>query len=148
MRTLTLRVCFYTVWFMSTKMLYTIPLNLPVSSTVLLLLKMLVEYCQLVDDIPSACPDILTRLIDLLKVWLTAHIRCTHSRVLKPNGMADRQVVYAFQSRTNLNTHSVCCLETECEIIYIDGIYSALKAEWIGIQDLFGYRYYIWHTIH
>ncbi|XP_064600313.1 vacuolar protein sorting-associated protein 54-like [Liolophura sinensis] len=38
-----------------------------VVGTVLLLLKMVVEYCQLVDDIPSACPDILTRLIDLLK---------------------------------------------------------------------------------
>jgi hypothetical protein len=44
-----------------------------ISRTVLLLLKMVVEYCQCVDDIPSASPDILTRLIELLKVghWLT-----------------------------------------------------------------------------
>jgi len=37
-------------------------------STVLLLMKMMVEYCQCVDDIPSAAPDLLTRLVDLLKV--------------------------------------------------------------------------------
>ena len=36
--------------------------------TVLLLLKMVVEYCQCVDDIPSVAPDLLTRLVDLLKV--------------------------------------------------------------------------------
>ena len=34
----------------------------------LLLLKMVVEYCQCVDDIPSVAPDLLTRLVDLLKV--------------------------------------------------------------------------------
>ena len=37
-------------------------------STVLMLLKMVVEYCECVVDIPSATPDILTRLIELLKV--------------------------------------------------------------------------------
>ena len=29
---------------------------------------MVVEYCQCVDDIPSVAPDLLTRLVDLLKV--------------------------------------------------------------------------------
>ena len=33
-----------------------------------MLIKMMVEYCQCVRDIPSATPDLLTRLIDLLKV--------------------------------------------------------------------------------
>ena len=37
-------------------------------STVLMLLKMVVEYCQCVDDIPTATPDILSRLVELLKV--------------------------------------------------------------------------------
>ena len=37
-------------------------------STVLMLLKMIVEYCQLASDIPSAAPEILNRLIELLKV--------------------------------------------------------------------------------
>ena len=31
---------------------------------------MVVEYCQCVDDIPSVAPDLLTRLVDLLKVSL------------------------------------------------------------------------------
>ena len=30
---------------------------------------MVVEYCQCVDDIPAAAPDILTRLIELLKMF-------------------------------------------------------------------------------
>ena len=29
----------------------------------------MVEYCQCVDDIPTAAPDLLTRLVDLLKVF-------------------------------------------------------------------------------
>jgi len=37
-------------------------------STVLMLLKMVIEYCQLATDIPSASPEILNRLIELLKV--------------------------------------------------------------------------------
>jgi len=37
-------------------------------STVLMLLKMVVEYCQLTSDIPTATPEILNRLIELLKV--------------------------------------------------------------------------------
>lgn len=36
-----------------------------------MLLKMMVEYCQCVDDIPSAAPDLLTRLVELLKVELS-----------------------------------------------------------------------------
>ncbi|BFZ07694.1 hypothetical protein BsWGS_10733 [Bradybaena similaris] len=40
-----------------------------VVGTVLMLVKMMVEYCQCVVDIPSATPDLLTRLIDLLKVF-------------------------------------------------------------------------------
>jgi len=40
-----------------------------VVGTVLMLVKMLVEYCQCVVDIPSAAPDLLTRLIDLLKMF-------------------------------------------------------------------------------
>ena len=36
--------------------------------TVLMLIKMMMEYCQCVVDIPTATPDLLTRLIDLLKV--------------------------------------------------------------------------------
>ncbi|CAG2224244.1 VPS54 [Mytilus edulis] len=43
--------------------------NFTVVGTVLLLLKMMVEYCQCVDDIPSAAPDLLTRLVDLLKIF-------------------------------------------------------------------------------
>ena len=39
-----------------------------VVGTVLMLIKMMVEYCQCVVDIPTAAPDLLTRLIDLLKV--------------------------------------------------------------------------------
>jgi len=37
--------------------------------TVLMLLKMVIEYCQLASDIPSVSPEILNRLIELLKVW-------------------------------------------------------------------------------
>ena len=33
-----------------------------------MLLKMVVEYCQCVDDIPSITPDLLNRVIELLKV--------------------------------------------------------------------------------
>ena len=40
----------------------------------LLLLKMIVEYCQCVDDIPSVAPDLLTRLVDLLKVSLYEYL--------------------------------------------------------------------------
>ncbi|CAG5127416.1 unnamed protein product [Candidula unifasciata] len=40
-----------------------------VVGTVLMLIKMMVEYCQCVVDIPSATPDLLTRLVDLLKVF-------------------------------------------------------------------------------
>lgn len=38
------------------------------SRTVLLLLKMVIEYCQCADDIPAVAADLLTRLVDLLKV--------------------------------------------------------------------------------
>ncbi|XP_070569635.1 vacuolar protein sorting-associated protein 54-like isoform X2 [Ptychodera flava] len=38
-----------------------------VVGTVLLLLKMIIEYCQCLDDMPSAVPDILTRLIEILQ---------------------------------------------------------------------------------
>lgn len=34
-----------------------------------MLLKMIVEYCQCVDDIPSVASDFLSRLIDLLKIF-------------------------------------------------------------------------------
>ncbi|GFO34669.1 vacuolar protein sorting-associated protein 54 [Plakobranchus ocellatus] len=40
-----------------------------VVGTVLMLIKMMMEYCQCVVDIPSATPDLLTRLIDLLKMF-------------------------------------------------------------------------------
>uniref|UniRef100_UPI00358EE300 vacuolar protein sorting-associated protein 54 n=1 Tax=Myxine glutinosa TaxID=7769 RepID=UPI00358EE300 len=40
-----------------------------VVSTVLLLMRMLFEYCQCVKDIPALTPDILPRLIDLLKLF-------------------------------------------------------------------------------
>ena len=36
--------------------------------TVLMLLRMLVQYCQAADDIPSAAPEILNRVAELLKV--------------------------------------------------------------------------------
>lgn len=54
--------------------------------TVLLLLKMVVEYCQCVDDIPAVAPDLLTRLVDLLKVSFLREvdtppeISCIHTR--------------------------------------------------------------------
>ena len=38
-------------------------------STVLMLLKMVMEYCQCADDIPSVTADILSRLIELLKMF-------------------------------------------------------------------------------
>lgn len=38
--------------------------------TVLLLIRIILEYCQCVDNIPSITTDMLTRLSDLLKVWL------------------------------------------------------------------------------
>lgn len=37
-------------------------------STVLLLIRIFLEYCQCVNDIPSIATDMLTRLSDLLKV--------------------------------------------------------------------------------
>jgi len=40
-----------------------------VVGTVLMLLKMVIEYCQCADDIPSVAPDILTRCIELLKMF-------------------------------------------------------------------------------
>lgn len=36
--------------------------------TVLLLIRIFLEYCQCVNDIPSIATDMLTRLSDLLKV--------------------------------------------------------------------------------
>ena len=39
-----------------------------------MLMKMVGEYCQCVDDIPSAIPDILTRLVELLKVNMMKNI--------------------------------------------------------------------------
>lgn len=36
--------------------------------TVLLLIRIILEYCQCVDNIPSIATDMLTRLSDLLKV--------------------------------------------------------------------------------
>lgn len=47
--------------------------------TVLMLLKMVVEYCHCVEDIPTATPDILSRLVELLKVCCIEHdftVRC------------------------------------------------------------------------
>lgn len=40
-----------------------------VVGTVLMLIKMVMEYCQCVTDIPNSAPDLLTRLVDLLKVF-------------------------------------------------------------------------------
>ncbi|KAK2170701.1 hypothetical protein LSH36_1g18004 [Paralvinella palmiformis] len=40
-----------------------------VVGTVLMLLKMVVEYCHCVEDIPTATPDILSRLVELLKLF-------------------------------------------------------------------------------
>ncbi|XP_033735707.1 vacuolar protein sorting-associated protein 54-like [Pecten maximus] len=44
-------------------------LSYSVVGTVLMLFKMMVEYCQCVDDIPTAAPDLLTRLIELIKIF-------------------------------------------------------------------------------
>ena len=41
--------------------------------TVLLLLKMVAEYCQCVEDIPTVSMDILTRLIEILQVFNTSN---------------------------------------------------------------------------
>ena len=41
-----------------------------------MLVKMVVEYCQCVTDIPTAAPDLLTRLVDLLKVSGTCSAQC------------------------------------------------------------------------
>lgn len=43
-------------------------LSLSLSRTVLLLIRIFLEYCQCVNDIPSIATDMLTRLSDLLKV--------------------------------------------------------------------------------
>ncbi|XP_052275668.1 vacuolar protein sorting-associated protein 54-like isoform X1 [Dreissena polymorpha] len=40
-----------------------------VVGTVLMLLKMVVEYCQCAEDIPSVTPDLLSRLIELLNMF-------------------------------------------------------------------------------
>ncbi|XP_013401710.1 vacuolar protein sorting-associated protein 54-like isoform X1 [Lingula anatina] len=40
-----------------------------VVGTVLILLKIIVEYCQCVEDIPTITPDMLTRLVDILKTF-------------------------------------------------------------------------------
>lgn len=40
-----------------------------VVGTVLMLMKMMVEYCQCVDNIPSAAPDLMSRLVDLFKIF-------------------------------------------------------------------------------
>lgn len=40
--------------------------------TVLLLIRIILEYCQCVNDIPSIATDMLTRLSDLLKVRATS----------------------------------------------------------------------------
>lgn len=40
-----------------------------VVGTILMLLKILVEYCQFIDNIPSATPEILNRLVELLKTF-------------------------------------------------------------------------------
>ncbi|CAH1791272.1 unnamed protein product [Owenia fusiformis] len=40
-----------------------------VVGTVLMLLKMVIEYCQCIDDIPTIAPDMLTRVIELLKIF-------------------------------------------------------------------------------
>lgn len=47
-------------------------------STVLLLIRIFLEYCQCVNDIPSISTDMLTRLSDLLKVT-THHPLCGNS---------------------------------------------------------------------
>lgn len=38
--------------------------------SMLALLKMVLEYCTCLEDLPKSAPDILTKLTDLLKVWL------------------------------------------------------------------------------
>ncbi|XP_023236700.1 vacuolar protein sorting-associated protein 54-like [Centruroides sculpturatus] len=43
--------------------------NFAVVRTVLLLLKMVMEYCQCAKNIPMIAPDLLTRLVDLLKFF-------------------------------------------------------------------------------
>uniref|UniRef100_T1J950 Vacuolar protein sorting-associated protein 54 n=1 Tax=Strigamia maritima TaxID=126957 RepID=T1J950_STRMM len=40
-----------------------------VVGTVLLLLKMVIEYCYCISNVPSFTPDLLTRLVDLLKLF-------------------------------------------------------------------------------
>ena len=47
--------------------------------TALLLLKMVIEYCQCVTDIPVGSPDIITRLIELLKVFHFSLTLCSVS---------------------------------------------------------------------
>ncbi|CAL1541636.1 unnamed protein product [Lymnaea stagnalis] len=53
----------------TTECLYVGEEQFAVVGTVLMLVKMMVEYCQCVVDIPTATPDLLTRLIDLLKMF-------------------------------------------------------------------------------
>ncbi len=50
-----------------------------------MLLKMVVDYCSCVDDIPTATPDILSRLIELLKVRAYNHVsvHCDHENSSK-----------------------------------------------------------------
>jgi Vps54-like protein len=38
--------------------------------TMLMLLKIVVEYCQVITDIPFVTPEVLNRLVELLKVYL------------------------------------------------------------------------------
>ena len=52
-----------------------------------MLLKMVCEYCQCVDDIPSAIPDVLTRLVELLKVSLAQMLGSVLKTLLYWNGI-------------------------------------------------------------
>lgn len=54
-----------------------------VVGTVLLLLKMLVEYCESAADMPLAAADLLARLIELLKVSDEDQHFENHSSVLR-----------------------------------------------------------------
>lgn len=67
--------------------------------TVLLLIRMFLEYCQCVNDIPSVATDMLTRLSDLLKVSRAASgkFRTAHSTKPPPPFALSLSSVIALQ---------------------------------------------------
>ena len=60
-----------------------------------MLLKMVVEYCQCVDDIPAVTPDLLNRIIELLKVTPLPSYFANHQRMFSMDSNVASNVALA-----------------------------------------------------